>query len=556
MKKSVLLGLVASCTLVLSACGGGGGSTTDSSGGDSSGKPSGEQVLNTVELQEIPTADISLNTDVVGSVAINACYEGLYRMNADQKLEPAGAAEMAEVSDDGLVYTLKLNEDAKWSNGDPVVADDYVFGWQRTIDPKTASEYAYLFECVKNGPAITAEEKPATDLGIKAIDDYTLEITLEQATPYFEYLLAFTNFFPQNQEVFEKYGSDYAMKSENAVYNGPFTLADFDGPGSDTEWAYVKNEEYWDKDTVKLDKVNVNVVKVDSTALNMFQDGQVDDTPLAGEMAQQMSNDPQYVVHELGSTYYLEMNQREEDSPFLNENLRKAFAYSIDRESFVTNILANGSTATDNLIPKKLVYNDDNKDFVEDVSNKVEYSEKKAKEHWEKAKEELGIDSLEIELMSSDDDNNKKTTEFLQGAFQETMDGLTVKVSNVPFAVRLDRSNKGDFDMVLGGWNADYPDASSFLDLFITGNSYNRGRWSNEEYDKLVKSAATTNANDPEKRWDDMVKAADIIMDECGVIPVYQKAEAHMQSSKIKDLVTHGSGVRFDYKWAYMDDGE
>lgn len=557
MKKSVLLGLVTTCTLVLGACGGGGSDTTsDSSGGGDSSKASGEQVLNVHESSEMPSADISLATDTVSFEMMSACFEGLYRVNADQELEPAGAAEMAEVSDDGLVYTLKLNEDAKWSNGDPVVADDYVYSWQRTVSPDTGAEYAYLFECVKNAGAITAGEKDVSELGVKALSDYELEITLENPTPYFEHLLAFGSFMPQHKDTVEEHGTEYALNSDNLVYNGPFMLADFDGPGSDTEWSFVKNDTYWDKDAVKLDQINVQVVKEVSTALNLFQDGQLDDVTLSGELAQQMSNDPEYVVEMQGSTFYIEMNQREEDSPFHNANLRRAISYAVDRETFAKNILANGSTAATGLVPKDLAFNEDGKDFSDETDSKVEYDLDKAAEYWEKAKDELGVDSLEINLLADDTENGKKTTEYMQGALQDALEGLTVKVSNVPFSVRLDRGNKGDFDVLFSGWGADYADPSSFTDLFVTGNSYNRGRWSNEEYDKAIDDAATTNANNPEERWQNLLDAENIIVEQAGVIPVYQKAEAHMRAKKVKGVVSHASGVDHDYKWAYIDDSE
>lgn len=557
MKKSVLLGLAASCAVVLSACGGGNsGSTADSGSTGDSGKssPSGEQVLNLVESSEMPSADISLATDTVSFEMMSACYEGLYRVNAKQELEPAGAAEMAKANDDGTVYTFQLNKDAKWSNGDPVTAADYVYSWQRTVSPDTGSEYAYLFECIKNAADITAGKKDVSELGVKAVGDYELEVTLQQATPYFPYLMAFGSFFPQNQKVVEKYGDQYAMNSDNAVYNGPFTLTDFDGPGSDTDWSFTKNDNYWDKDTVKLDKVNVSVVKEVSTAVNMFEDGQVDDVTLSGELAQQKANDPAYIVEQQGSTFYAEMNQRDADSPYKNENLRKALSASIDRKTYVKNILANGSTASTGLVPKNLAFDSDGKDFTDETDAKVEYSVKKAAEYWKKAKEELGIDSLTINLVADDTDAGKKTTEYLQGAIQDALDGVTVKVSNVPFSVRLDRGNKGDFDMIIGGWGADYADPSSFTDLFTSENSYNRGRWSNADYDKLIEEAATTNANDPEKRWQNLLDAENTIVGEAGVIPIYQKAEAHLRAPKVKGVVAHASGVDHDYKWAYIDD--
>ena len=554
MKKKWGYGVVAVCGIVLAGCSTGGTSSTgESSSG--SGTAAAEQIFNVVVQQEMPSADLSLATDTISFSALNNVYEGLYRLDADSKPEPAGAAELAEVSEDGLTYKLKLREDAKWSNGEPVTAADYVFGWQRTVSAETGSEYAYLFAPVTNAEAITAGDKDASELGIKAVSDYELEITLTTPTPYFQYLLAFPSFFPQSQAVVEDNGDQYASTSDNAVYNGPFVLAGFDGPGTDTEWSYEKNDQYWDKDTVKLDTINVSVVKESSTSLNLFQDGQADDVILTGELAQQMANDEAFVSEPLARTSYIELNQREEDSPFRNEDLRKAISYAIDRDALVTSILGDGSLASTGLIPKGMTFNPtDNTDFVDEAESVIEYDQEKAKEHWEKAKEALGIDSLSFEILASDTDSTKKAIEYIQSAIQDTLDGVKVSLSPVPFSVRLDRSNSGDFDVVMGGWGADYADASSFTDLFVTDNSYNRGRWTSEEYDAAVKSSATTNAGNPDARWQDLLDAEKIIMDQQGVIPVYQNVEAHLRAPKVKGVVSHGAGAQYDYKWAVIEE--
>ncbi|MCB5954539.1 peptide ABC transporter substrate-binding protein [Enterococcus sp. CWB-B31] len=558
LKKSFTLGAVTllSTTLLLAACGGGGGTTDDSaSSSTNNGTASGEQIYRVIEQQEMPSADLSVATDVISFTALNNVYEGLYRLDLDNTPIPAGAAELAEVSDDGLVYTLKLNEESKWSDGEPVTAEDYVFGWQRTVDPATASEYGYMFAPVKNGDKIVNGEADKEELGIEAVSDYELKITLESATPYFDYLLAFPSFFPQRKDIVEQYGKEYAATSENAVYNGPFVLDGFDGPGTDTEWSYKKNADYWDADTVQLEEVQVSVVKEAPTSLNLFQDGQTDDVILTGELAQQMANDPEYVSQKEASTQYLELNQIDDDSPFKNENLRKAISYSIDREALVNSILGDGSVAPKGLTPADMSTNPDTgADFVEDAGDDIAADADKAKEYWEKAKKELNIDSLKFDILSSDTDSSKKVTEYIQGAIQETLDGVTVTLSPVPFSVRLDRSNKGDFDVVMGGWGADYADPSSFLDLFITDNSYNRGKYSNTEYDNYLKSASTTNANNPEKRWDDMVNAEKIIIGEMGVIPLYQKAEGHLRAAKVKDVGFHPAGAQYDYKWTYISE--
>jgi len=555
MKKNLTFGVVALCGLVLAGCYGGSSADTSGSGSSSSGSADGGGVFNLVVPQEMPSADLSVATDTISFTALNNVYEGIYRLDEDSKPQPAGASELAEVSEDGLTYKVKLREDAKWSNGEPVTAADYVYGWQRTVDPATASEYAYLFAPVENAEAITAGDKDKSELGIKAVGDYELEIKLAKQTPYFQYLLAFPSFFPQSQAVVEEHGDAYASSSDNAVYNGPFTLADFDGPGTDTEWTYKKNEEYWDKDAVKLSEIKVSVVKESSTALNLFKDGQADDVILSGELAQQNANDPAYTSVKEARTSYIEFNQREDDSPFKNVNLRKAISYSINREALVKQVMGDGSVVSTGLIPADMTKNPEtNEDFAAEAGELVSYDQDKAKEYWEKAKSELGIDSLEFELMASDDDSTKKVIEYIQNSIQENLDGVKVKPTPVPFSVRLDRSSSGDFDTVLGGWGADYADPSSFTDLFVTGNSYNRGQWSNADYDKAVEASASKDAGDEQARWVDLQEANKIIAEDMGVAPVYQKAEGHLVNPKVKGIVHHAAGASWDYKWTYIEE--
>ncbi|MHC5374171.1 ABC transporter substrate-binding protein [Enterococcus sp. LJL120] len=555
--KKSLLGLVAVSGLVLAGCSNSNDSTTDtqsSQGTNSSGETlAADQTMEVVVPAEMGSADISLATDSYSFTALNNVYEGMYRLDETNMPVIAGAAEDAVVSDDGLTYKVKLREDATWSNGDSVTAADYVYSWQRTVNPETASGYAYMMAPVKNATAISEGEADVATLGIEATGEYEVTITLEQATPYFESLLAFPTFFPQNQAVVEEYGSDYALTSEAAVYNGPFVLEGFDGPGVDDAWTFAKNNDYWDADAVTIEAVNISVVKESSTGLNLFDTGEADDVVLSGELAIQNANHENYVTQPGATTQYLEMNQAPEDSPFRNENFRKAISYAMDRQQIVDNILGNGSLVANGLVPQDLAYNPEtNVDFVEDADRTLEYDEAQAKEYWETAKSELGVDTISFSLMTSDTDQSKKLGEYVQGALQQTLEGVTVTLQTVPFSVRLERSNNGDFEMVMNNWIGDYADPINFLELFTTDSSYNRGKWLNDDYDSLVEAASTTDVNDPEARWNDMVEAEQVITDSLGIVPLFQNAEAHLRSDKIKGLVVHSVGAQYDYKDVYI----
>lgn len=522
---------------------------------DSSAASSAEQVINVQFSAEMGSADISLATDSYSFITLNNAYEGLYRLDENNVPVIAGASEDAEVSEDGLSYTISLREEAKWSNGDPVTAADYVFSWQRTVDPATASNYAYMLAPVKNAAAISDGTLDKSELGIEAVNDHELKITLEKPTPYFLSLLAFPTFFPQNERVVEEFGDQYALTSENAAYNGPFLLTNYAGPGTDIQWTLAKNPDYWDADSVKLETINFDVVKDSSTAYNLYESGQADDIILSGELAMQNVNHPDYIVQPSATTQYLEMNQAPEDSPFRNANLRQAISYSMNRQQIVDNILGNGSLPAVGFVPSDLAFNPETKaDFVEDAATTLAFDEEKAQEYWEKAKAELGIDTLSFELLTSDTDQSKKMAEYIQGTLQQTLDGLTVEVTNVPFSVRLDRSNSGDFEMVMNNWIGDYADPINFLELFKKDSSYNRGKWLNDDYNQLIEQASNENTNDPEARWENMVAAEKILNDDLGVIPLFQSAEAHLRSPKIKSLIVHSVGAAYDYKNVFVEE--
>lgn len=548
MKNKVLGSVfVAVSFLLLGGC-----STSNSDSSKNKEKETAQkQEFSIAVKQEIPSIDASVTNDVVGWGVLKNTGEGLFRANKDGDLVPAGAIEKPTVSEDGLTYTFKLREEATWSDGTPIVAADYVYGWQRTVEPKTASEVAYLFESVKNYQQIMDGQIPATDLGVVAKGDHELEVTLSAPVPYFESLVSLPPFFPQNKQTIEENGKNYASSSDHMVYNGPFQLTEFDGAGTDTNWAYVKNDQYWDKANVTMDKINVAVVKEDATALNLFQDGQTDDIVITGELAQQMASDPAFYSQEMSNTTYVEFNQTKKE--FQNENLRKALSYALDRETLVTQVLGDGSLAATGLVPKNMSFNPETKaDFVKDSGNHLAYNPEKAKTYWETAKKELGIDSIKINLLSSDADSAKKVVEYMQGAIQDTLKGVTVEVSSVPLSVRLDRGNNGEFDLILVGWGAEYNDPSVFLELFTSDNVNNSGKYANATFDKAMKASATTDAGNPEARWKDLLEAENVLMDTMGVAPIYQKAEAHLRNPKVKGILP--SGPEYDYKWTYIEE--
>ena len=540
---------------LLTACGNNGETDAASSSKDTKDKKlADEQVLNLVEIAELPTGDTALATDTVSFTVFNQVNEGLYRLDKDSQPIPALASEEATVSEDGLEYTFKLHEDAKWSNGDPVTAKDFVYAWQRVVDPDTAASYAYLFDGIKNAAAIMEGEAEPDTLGVEAVSDYEFKVTMEKPVPYFISLMAFPTFFPQNQEFVEEQGDRYGTSADTMIFNGPFTFSNWDG--TNLNWTYEKNEDYWDVENVILDEINVEVIKETSTALNLYDSGQLDRVNLTGEFAKQFQGNEDYVVETEARSSYLQFNQERggKKTDLANENLRKALAVSYDHELLVNEILANGSQELGGLVPADLAANPTTgKDFREESGDYLAYDKEAAADYWEKAKAELGVDSLELELLGDDDESNKKIAAYMKDQIETNLPGVTIKAKNVPFKVRLELQTKQDYDFALGGWGADFADPVNFIDLLMADSPYNRSGYKNEEFDKLVNLSKDENATDVDARWQNLLDAEKILLDEAGVAPLFQRAAATLQKPYVKEIYNHQVGAKYTYKNAYIE---
>ncbi|AIM07374.1 oligopeptide ABC transporter, oligopeptide-binding protein, putative [Bacillus anthracis] len=427
MKKfTAVVAPVLAMSVALTACSGSGGekkSTTTSSGGGEEKKSeikyAAKQVLNRTENQEIPTMDVSKSTDTLGSQILGNTMEGLYRLDKDNKPIPA-AAESSTKSEDGKKYTFKLRKDAKWSNGDPVTAKDFVYAWQRLLDKNTAAEYAFIAYYIKNAEAINKGEKPLTDLGAKAVDDYTLEVELEKPVPYFLNLMAFPSYYPLNEKFVKEKGDKFGLEADTTLYNGPFVMASWK---HEQGWQLKKNDKYWDNKTVKLEEINYSVVKEVATKVNLYDTGSIDFTLLSGEFVDKYkSNKEEYGEYSEASTFFLRLNQKRngQDTPLKSKKLREAIALSIDKKGLATVILNNGSKATDQLVPKGLATGPDGKDYQDTFKNGLKYDPKKGAAAWEEAKKELGKDQVTIELLSYDDGTAKKLLTTLKIKLRKT----------------------------------------------------------------------------------------------------------------------------------------
>lgn len=570
-----LLGLVLVLGMFLAACGGGDeaeeeGTDTptetetpaegegESEGTETAGEPDAEQVLNLVESADIPTMDSAIAEDAVAFNILNNVNEGLFRLNEENVAIPALAEGEPEISEDGLTYTFKLR-DANWSDGTPITANDFVFSWQRALDPAVGSPYGpYMMAGTIAGATEVSEGADPSTLGVVAEDDKTLVVTLERPTPYFMSLMAFGTFYPQNEEFVTAQGADYAQTSENLLYNGPFVLSNWDitqGGG----WTMEKNPEYWDAETVTLETINVSVVKETATAINSYDTGDIDRAGLSAEYALQRGEDPD-VVKELEPTlFYLKFNQERngEETPLANVNIRKALSMAFNKQDLVDVVLANGSLPANYLVPTEFAFTENGEDFREVNGDLTEFNAEQAKEFWATGLEEIGETEVTLELLGGDSELAGKMDAYLKDQMETNLEGLTVNLKAVPFAVRLELDESQDYDIQNSGWGPDFQDPMTFIDLFVTGASHNLMSYSNEEFDSLVEQAKGELATDLEGRWQAMADAERILIEEdAAIAPIYQRGLMSLQKPYVKNIISHPFGGDYSYKWAYISGKE
>lgn len=525
LSKTLSVGAtVLASAALLAACGG--NSSKESS--------SSKKTLNWMDAAEIPTMDMSKATDATSFNQLSNTMEGLYRLGKNSKLEKA-LATSEKVSKDGKTYTYTLRK-SKWSDGSELTAKDFVYSWQRTVNPKTASQYSYLFSGIKNADAIVAGKKKVDTLGVKAVGKYKLVVTLERRIPYFDKLMGFAVFFPQSEKAVTKYGSKYGTASKYMLYNGPFKQTGW--TGSNLSWKMVKNPYYWDKKNVKLDTIKWSVQKTPSTSYNLYQSNKLDYTRLDASQTKQLKNQKGYVTLNQGATFYLQFNVAK-NKYLANTNVRKALSLAVDRKG-LTSSLGGNSVPANTLTPTQLT-DVNGEDYTKRLSKSAESfypastNKNEAVKYMNKGLKELGVSKFSFKILSDDTDAGKKTTEFLQSTFESTFGNkVSVSVQNLPFKTRLSRSTAGNFDIVVSGWSADFADPISFLDLFTSTNPENNGKWKNTSYDKLIADSKTTASTS--KRWDDLTKAEDILLNDVAVAPLYYNTNSALIRPTVKDV--------------------
>ncbi|TDL96613.1 peptide ABC transporter substrate-binding protein [Macrococcus carouselicus] len=548
-KKYALLASLMAVSGFTAACSSGGDNNDKDSKATADSKES-KQALKLMSISDIPTLDTSLATDMVAFNVMNQTMEGLYVLDDKDKAAPGVALGEPEKSKDGKTWTIKLNDKAKWSNGDPVTADDFVYSWRRTLDPATGAEYAYIMYDVKNAEDVNLGKKKPEELGVKAIDDHTLQIELNTNVPYFQELLAFGTFYPQNQKFVEKQGKNYGVTAESTLYNGPFFISEWN---VEKNYILEPNEQYWDKDKVKLKKIDYQVIKDQQTGVNLYTTGSLDVAQLAAEQVSKYKNQKDFDAQLEARTYFIRFNQ-DKVPDLKNKNLRLALSKAFDKENYVKNLLNNGSKATNVLTPTEFVLGPDGKDYVDGVKSPLNYDQAEAKKYYEQAKKELGKDKFNFEYLTYDQDTAKKDAEYIKEQIETNLPGVTLTIKQQPFKQKLKLESEQNYELAFGRWGADYPDPMTYVDMFLTDGANNETGWSNKDFDQKVKDAKGPLLDNPEKRWTTLQEAETILLEDAAIAPVYQSGMARLVNPKLKGMVLHKFAGDTSLKEAYMEE--
>lgn len=565
IKKWLTMMMLIAVMMIFSACYGGGGEEAGNDSDENSGNTENTDSSNAAEESsgggtlymatsgELPTVQTNGNLDGLSQTVMLNIYEGLFRLDENNELTEGMAEdyEMVENEDDSVTYTFNIREDALWSNGDPVTADDFVYAWKRAMNPETFSAHAYIMAPIVNANEIQNPDDEiygqVDELGVEATDEKTLVVELDNNVPYFLELLSNPVMFPQNEEFIASQGDEYGLEPENVISNGPFFLETWN---HDQGWVLSKNEEYWDSENVSLDAVNYKVAKDASTEVNLYETGDIDVANLTSEFVDMYAEDEAYTTNINTEVYFMRFNFQNEY--LANENIRKALDMSYDKAEAAEGILKNGSIPAYFLVPEEFVTSEDGEDFRAKYGDLNMTNIEEAQNLWEQGLSELGTDSINLELLSYDDDQRKSMAEYMKNQWENNLPGLTVTINQQPNKQKLALEGDQDYDMSFSGWRNDISDPVEFLNVHLSDGPYNWQDFANEEYDSLVKNAQV-DFSDLNQRFEDLQEAERILIEkETAISPIYQSATARLINPAVNNFVAHPDNT-FSFQWVTME---
>ncbi|MBU6376581.1 MAG: peptide ABC transporter substrate-binding protein [Bdellovibrionales bacterium] len=499
-----------------------------------------ENTLVLAMSSEPPDLNATKATDSESFFILGHVMEGLTRSGKDGKPAP-GVAERWEITDKGAVFYLRKN--ARWSDGKPVTAHDFVYSWQTVVDPKNASEYAFILFPVKNAERIVGKKAAPQELGVQALDDFTLKVTFEKPCGYFLSLTSFASYFPLRKDFHQAHGERYGAEYDTMLYNGPFAL---------TKWIHgaairmEKNPHYWNAEIVKLNAIDIPYITADDGArFNLFRNGKIDLVHLSKNTLETAMR-ARFRMRKFadGTLYFLEYNFKA-GRPTVNKNLRLAIQAVFDADEYVDKVVSiPGTIPGSTLIPawitgKKKLFRED----FPIIPKKPDLDA--AKKYLASALRELGLkDPPSLVWLTGDSPRASKEAEYFQSLLKSTL-GIELKIDKQIFKQRLAKMSAGEFDIVSAGWGPDYNDPMTFADLFTSWNENNRGLWRNTQYDEWIRKAQST--TDPATRMDAMAAAERLLLDEQPILPLYESSVIYTQSDELFGVRRNSVGFDPDY---------
>ena len=510
------------------------------SGGQIQAEPvdAGRQSIRIAMLQEPPSLDSTRTTDLVSFFVLGHIKEGLIRYGRRGRLMP-GVAESWTLQPDRIEFRLRA--DARWEDGTPVTAQDFVYAWRRVLDPKVASPFAAIMHPFKNALAIQAGDLPVSALGVHAVDDKTLLVELERPCGYCLGMMPHTAFYPVQRGFHRRAGERYATGAEQLLSNGPFKL---------TEWVHEaslrmeKNRGYWNRDQVLLNEIEVAYISSDNrTRLNLFLDGQIAFARLGAETVKEAVNRGQRVRTFLsGGVSYIWFNHRD-GMPTASRLLRKAVQSAFDADEFVNQVIAiPGYKPTRTLFPG--YFDGMEKSFVEEFPPPpVNRDPAQARALLAAAEKELG-ELPRLRLLAVASTTGIRAAEYVQGKLKQTL-GLDLLVDQQTFKQYLSRARAGDFDLALSSWYPDYDDLLTYADLPGSHNPNNRGRYYNEEYDRWLR--VLMESIDRQTRLNAAAELQRIIVEDVPLLPAAETGSAWLVHPKLRGVTRRVLGPDPDF---------
>ncbi|HAS79660.1 MAG TPA: peptide ABC transporter substrate-binding protein [Fusobacteriaceae bacterium] len=532
--KKIFYVLTLLMAVLLTACG---GEKEQAKETDAATMEKVEQMI-TFNLGADPkSVDPQLNSATDGGIVINNTFEGLMRTDENGKAQPAGA-ESVDISDDKMTYTFHLRKDAKWSDGKPVTAADYRYAWLRALDPAVASEYSFQLYYIKGGQEYFEGKGSREDVGLEVVDDLTFKVTLKAPTAYFLDLVTFYTFMPVRQDAVEKKPEGWAKDPSITLSNGPFKISEYH---MNDKVILVPNEYYWNKESVKLDKIVMTMIVDISTAMTAYDSDEVDVliTVPTPEIPKRQVEDPTFHIVPYLGTYYYIFNVNK--APTNDINVRKALTLAIDREQIVNEVSKGGQQPANGFVPTGLVDSQGN-DFratAGDYGISSTADVEKAKEYLAKAGYPNGEGMAPVELIYNTSEGHKAIAEAIQEMWKKNL-GIEVNLVNQEWAVFQDTRHVGNFEVARAGWIGDYNDPMTFLDLWTSYSGNNDAQWSytkgdfpeNKKFDALIENSKVAQGTDRDK---DLYAAEKILMDELVTMPIYYYTGVIMVKDKVKN---------------------